>query len=244
MMLYDTHCHLDLMENMFDIIREMHNTKIGIFAVGTTPKAYATEVKFCKDVPTIHVGLGMHPQLLSSGYDDMATFESLVGTTRYIGEVGLDFNKDYITTKEMQIETFGKIIKLCEQYGNKIVSIHSLMSAGTAIDILKRNMLTNSNTYIFHWFTGSSLQLKKAIELGCYFSINPRMLKTKSGVNVIKAVPTSRFLLETDAPFTIKTSHADAIENALKLLVNDISTIVGYDVADVIEANSQTVFQY
>lgn len=242
-MIYDAHCHLDLMENMLGIIREIRNTKIGILAVGTTPKAYVTEVKFCKDVPAIHVGLGMHPQLLSSGYDDMAMFESLVGFTRYIGEVGLDFSKDYITTKEMQIVTFEKIIKLCEQYRNKVVSIHSLMSAGAVVDILKKYMLTNSNTYIFHWFTGSSSQLKKAIELGCYFSINPRMLKTKSGVNVIKTVPVNRFLLETDAPFTIKTSHIGVIEDTLKSLVNDISTIVGYDVADAIEINAQTVFR-
>ena len=47
MMIYDTHCHLDLIENMPQIIREIENDQIGIFAVGTTPKAYQKEIKLC-----------------------------------------------------------------------------------------------------------------------------------------------------------------------------------------------------
>ena len=52
-------------------------------------------------------------------------------------------------------------------------------------------------------------QLEKAIELGCYFSINPGMLKTKSGMEVIKAIPIDHVLLETDAPFALKVQHID-----------------------------------
>ena len=52
-MIYDAHCHLDLMDNMSGIITEMLNSDISLFAVGTTPKAYDREVQFCRNNPHI-----------------------------------------------------------------------------------------------------------------------------------------------------------------------------------------------
>ena len=243
-MIYDAHCHLDLMDNMSGIIKEMQNSDISLFAVGTTPKAYDIEVQFCKNKPHIKVGLGMHPQLISSDYDDMRLFKALFGRSHYIGEVGLDFSKEYIQTKEIQMQAFRDIVKLCEQYGEKVVSVHSLKSANTVIEILREYKTQRSNKYIFHWFTGSIPQLEKVIELGCYFSINPRMLKTKSGIEVVKTVPISRMLLETDIPFTFTVHYINEIEKELKRTVTMISDIVGFDVTDIIYKNSKEVFRY
>lgn len=97
---------------------------------------------------------------------------------------------------------------------------------------------------IFHWFTGSMPQLEKAIELGCYFSINPGMLKTKSGMEVIKAIPIDHVLLETDAPFALKVQHIDEIEKELKRTMSRISDVIGFDISDIINKNSKEVFCY
>ena len=68
----------------------------------------------------------MHPQLVSSGYDDMRLFKALFEKSHYIGEVGLDFSREYIQTKETQIHALRDIVKLCEQCGEKVVSVHTL----------------------------------------------------------------------------------------------------------------------
>lgn len=141
-------------------------------------------------------------------------------------------------------EAFRDIVKLCEQYGEKVVSVHSLKSANTVIEILREYKTQRSNKYIFHWFTGSIPQLEKVIELGCYFSINPRMLKTKSGIEVVKTVPISRMLLETDIPFTFTVHYINEIEKELKRTVTMISDIVEFDVTDIIYKNSKEVFRY
>ena len=86
--------------------------------------------------------------------------------------------------------------------------------------------------------------MEKVIELGCYFSINPRMLKTKSGIEVVKTVPISRMLLETDIPFTFTVHYINEIEKELKRTVTMISDIVGFDVTDIIYKNSKEVFRY
>ena len=242
-MICDAHCHLDLMDNMSEFINGIQNANMRLFAVGTTPKAHSKEMKFCRNTHNIYVGLGLHPQLISSGYDDMLLFKSFLGKSHYIGEVGLDFSKDYIKTKQLQIKMFSEIIKLCEQYGEKIISIHSLKSADMVIEILK-SYKRKSNKYIFHWFTGTISQLERAIELECYFSINPRMLITKSGIEVIKTVPPNRMLLETDAPFATKVQNIQEIENTFKIAIARISDIVGFDMYDILIKNSKEVFQY
>lgn len=243
-MICDAHCHLDLMNNMPGFINEVQNSDMGLFAVGTTPRAYNKEVQFCKNTQNIYVGLGMHPQLVSSGYDDMQVFQEIFEQNHYIGEVGLDFSKGYIRTKESQIKVFTEIIRLCEQHGEKVISIHSLKSTSVVIEILKTYKRKNNNKYIFHWFTGSMSQLEKVIELGCYFSINPRMLKTKAGMEVIKAVPVDRVLLETDAPFALNVQHANEIEKKLKETLLEMSETIGLDMFDIVSKNSKKVFCY
>lgn len=241
-MIYDAHCHMDLMENMPAFINEIKNSNVSIFAVGTTPKAYDRETHFCRNAQNIYVGLGMHPQLISSGYDDWKLFADLIEGSHYIGEVGLDFSREYVHTRELQVKRFGEIIKLCEEYGKKVVSIHALKSVNTVIDILKMYKKQNSNRYIFHWFTGTIPQLEKAIELGCYFSINPKMLKTKSGIEVVKRVPIDHMLLESDAPFALKIQRIGEIEKELKRTLLMISDVVGFDVSATIYENSKYVF--
>lgn len=243
-MIFDAHCHLDLMDNMPRFINEIQNGNVRLFAVGTTPKAYSREVQFCRKSQNIYVGLGMHPQLISSGYDDMQLFKSLIEKSHYVGEIGLDFGKGYIHTKDLQIKAFQEIIELCEEYGEKVVSIHSLRSVSMVLEILQKCRKKENNKYILHWFTGSISQLERAVKLGCYFSINPQMLKTKSGIEVIKRIPMNRMLLETDAPFNLQVEHIGEIEKILKRTIAMISDIVGFEVLDIIYENQIKVFSY
>lgn len=76
-MIYDSHCHLDLMDNMTPIVQSIAKEDVGILSVGTTPRAYLKEVEMFGDVKNIHVALGLHPQLIGSGYDDWRLFEEL-----------------------------------------------------------------------------------------------------------------------------------------------------------------------
>lgn len=241
---YDSHCHLDLMDNIATIARGVKRNNVGILAVGTTPRAYLKEIEMCGDAKNIHVALGLHPQLVGSGYDDWKLFESLVKQCHYIGEVGLDFSKDYIATKEQQIEIFEKIVLCCEQYGSKVVSIHSLKSAATVLETLSQLRQDKKNTYILHWFTGSLVQMENALGLGCYFSINPKMLKSKSGINLIQKIPHNRILLETDAPFSAKPQNTKHLNIILQNMIEDISRLKGIDMKNHIIRNEETVFIY
>ena len=240
-MLIDTHFHLDLMKNMQTLIREFRNSDVGVIAVGTTPKAYEREKQFCFGVGNIRVGLGFHPQLVAERGQEIDLFLKLIKNSRYIGEIGLDFNSSYIAFKEQQVCCFRKIVKACADEGNKVLSIHSVKAAGVAIEELEKAGTFQNNICIFHWFTGSAAERKRALEAGAWFSINPRMLKTKSGQETIKAIPVDRLLLETDAPFTSQVDSVYNFEIQLKKMIEDVSIIRDENVKKNIEINSTQV---
>lgn len=242
--MYDSHCHLDLMDNMTSIVQSLEKENVGILSVGTTPRAYLKEVEMFGDLKNIHVALGLHPQLVGSGYDDIELFESLVQQCHYIGEVGLDFSKEYITNKDQQIEIFKRVLLCCERSGNKVVSIHSLKSAGTVLKTLSQLRLDNKNIYILHWFTGSIAQMQNAVDMGCFFSINPKMLKTKSGINLIKKIPPNKILLETDAPFSVKLQSTKQLDDMLQNMIDNISMLKGMDMKNQLTENEKNTYIY
>ena len=242
-MLIDTHFHLDLMKNMQTLIREFRNSDVGVIAVGTTPKAYEREKQFCFGVGNIRVGLGFHPQLVAERGQEIDLFLKLIKNSRYIGEIGLDFNSSYIAFKEQQLSSFRIIAQACADEGNKVLSIHSVKATGAVIDELAKAGTFQNNICIFHWFTGTAFERSRAIEAGAWFSINPRMLKTKSGQETIKAIPADRLLLETDAPFVNNIDSVRSLKERLEKMVEDISKIRGTRESGMIVDNSFRLFE-
>lgn len=241
-MLIDTHVHLDLMENMQSLICDFCSSDIGIIAVGTTPKAFVRELQFCSGTKNIRVGLGFHPQLVMERSEEIYAFLSLMPKAQYIGEIGLDFNSAYTSSKDEQIKCFRAIVNSCMEQGHKVLSIHSVKAAGAVIDELERARTFQTCKCIFHWFTGNVSERKRAIENGALFSINPRMLRTKSGQETIKAIPEESILLETDAPFTMKYHSAIELRRELMYMVEAISDLREQDMYGIIEKNSAVMW--
>lgn len=241
-MLIDTHFHLDLMENMHSMIRDIRNAEIGIIAVGTTPKAYEKEKQFCRGVDHIKVALGFHPQLVKDRVEEIELFLRLLKDAKYIGEIGLDFNKDYIVSKDQQLSCFRRIARACADEGGKVLSIHSVKAAGVIIDEMERAETFHNNICILHWFTGTASERRRAIDNGAYFSINPRMLNTKSGQETIRGIPEDRILLETDAPFVQGYSDVSDLKDGLSRIIRTISEFRGNDCFGQIVENNQIIW--
>lgn len=241
-MLVDTHFHLDLMDNMQLLIKQFYDENIGIIAVGTTPLAYRQELKFANNTTAIKVGLGFHPQLVEQRHQEIDLFLQLSQEAKFIGEVGLDFNKVYEKSKTMQLICFQKIARQCAIEGEKVLSIHSVKSSKAVIEVLQETGVFNNCKCIFHWFTGSASERKIAVNNGAYFSINPKMLGTKAGQDVIRNVPADKILLETDAPFTMKYISVKDLYNELERIAREICYIRNEDVISQIEDNSMRIF--
>ena len=149
--------------------------------------------------------MGLHPwyiEHVGTLHQQLDLFDEQLATTRFVGEVGLDFSKQRASSAEKQIEAFTHIVSLCAQEGDKLLSIHAIKSAKEVLDALESSGAITSCQCIFHWFSGPSDQLQRAIKAGCYFSVGPFMANSRRGHEYIKQIPAGQLLLETDYPST------------------------------------------
>ena len=199
MVIIDLHCHLDLFEKPDEVINRANASGIYVLSVTTTPKAWVGTNQMTRKCPRIKTALGLHPQLAHERYNELSLFQRLLDEVDYVGEVGLDGSKYYKQHLEIQRHVFGKILSLVEKAGCKIMTVHSRGAVSDVLSMIEQ--YPARGPVILHWFTGSKAQLRKALALGCWFSINPKMFETKRGCDLISALPTDRILFETDGPF-------------------------------------------
>jgi TatD DNase family protein len=97
---------------------------------------------------------------------------------------------------------------------------------------------------ILHWFSDAVTLALQAAEQGCYFSINHRMLCSRSGADVIRVLPADRLLTETDAPFADSADRvseprdvmitADQLAEVRGVTVDEMSTVLAANAARVL----------
>ncbi|WP_341213722.1 Qat anti-phage system TatD family nuclease QatD [uncultured Limimaricola sp.] len=197
----DFHCHLDLCPDMRGAFDRCEAVRCITLAVTTTPKAFRRNQAMAGSNRYVHAALGLHPQLVAERADELTLFEEAAPSTRFIGEVGLDAGRRFYPSFALQTQVFERAMTLCARLGDKVISLHSVRTAKQVLDIVERTGVHRTCTPILHWFTGSKSEIRRAIDLGCYFSVNEQMLKTLRGRSLLETVPLARLLTETDAPF-------------------------------------------
>nr|WP_312000975.1 TatD family hydrolase [Bradyrhizobium altum] len=72
--------------------------------------------------------------------------------TRYVGEVGLDAGPRFYISFEHQKHVFRTILECCADAGGTILTVHSVRSAPTVLDMIEKHC---PNTAAPSFFTGS-----------------------------------------------------------------------------------------
>lgn len=232
----DFHCHLDLYQNMEAQYTRCEAAKCLTLAVTTTPKAFARNAEMAHTRRFVYAALGMHPQLVAQRASELSLFEELVHSTRYIGEVGLDAGRRFYPSFERQRLVFERVMTLCAKLGDKVISIHSVRTARQVLDVIERTGAHRTCVPVLHWFNASGSDIRRALDLGCYFSVNEQMLLSPRGRNLLETVPIKRILTETDAPFQSDKTPGDVL-GAIRLIAKAYGTGLP-DVKDRIRQNA------
>ena len=204
--LVDFHCHLDLFPDFEALVAECEANRVYTLAVTTTPRAWARNRDLCTETKHVRAALGLHPQLVDEGPGELDRWLRLVPESRYVGEVGLDCGPRHYRTIARQKAIFAAVLQACSAEGGKVLSVHSVRAATPVLDLVEEHLRPTGCTVVLHWFSGSVREARRAVELGCMFSINARMLDTDRGRALVRGLPAERLLTETDGPFTDGTA--------------------------------------
>lgn len=153
-----------------------------------------------REDPVAVWGVGVHPGVPEAiDKFTVAEFEELIGTSALVAEIGLDSASSVLATKQRLV--LGDILEVLSE-SPRIASIHSVGSTRMVLDMVERH---RTQGVVLHWWRGPARETDRAIELGCYFSVNPAELPAP---RVLHRVPLERILTETDHPFGNRRSSA------------------------------------
>lgn len=228
--LIDTHCHLDFAGNAAELAAA-YAACGGALSGTCDPRDFErVRSKLAPYAPRVRVGLGLHPWWVADGTcgeREVALFERLAPAAPLISEVGLDFQPRRAETRDAQIAALERVCVASArppaESPRRVMSIHSSAAAMCTLDVLERTGCLDACLCIFHWFSGSQEELTRAIDAGCLFSVNERMLKTKRGRAYARAIPEGRLLIETDfpskpTPMAIPQDVSPRLERTMSLL--------------------------
>jgi hypothetical protein BACCOPRO_00006 len=208
-MIIDTHCHFDMMPNPESIIRQKEQNGDIVIGMTNLPSHFKIGFPHIKSFSHIRLALGLHPLLAAENKNEITLFKKYIDQTSYIGEIGLDFSREGIPTKDTQIEVLRDLLNFLNGK-KKIISVHSRKAENMLLDMLCENNIEN---VIFHWYSGPIELIPSIISKGYYFSVNEAMTLSKNGRNIIDKIPRNRILTESDAPFNNKANINNTLIN-------------------------------
>ena len=181
-------------------------------------------------------GVGCHPAVASSQKAFSAErFRDLLKSTCFAGELGLDGTRG---NPARQVQTLRAALDVL-RIEPRIVSLHSAGAPGALLDELERMPIAGA---VLHWWLGAPAETRRAVELGCYFSLN------RAGVSrndILSLVPLQRLLSETDHPFGDRRSRPQQPGN-VQFVEGAIARLFGLGAEEVrrqMWANLATVVQ-
>ncbi len=170
-------------------------------------------VEFVQNQANCWASIGLHPHEAQHYVDDAkkrADFATLVGRNKVVavGECGLDYYYQH-STKEAQKAVLKYQIELAIQYRLPLI-FHVREAFDDFWPIFDEYKDIRG---VLHSFTDSRENLRKAIERGLYIGVNGIATFTKnlSQLDVYRAVPLQKLLLETDAPFLTPTPYRGTV---------------------------------
>lgn len=195
----DFHCHLDLYPDALALLPKVAERNIFTLVVTTSPRAWQATSRVFTGYDNIRVALGMHPEIIGAKANERALLLSCISKAIYVGEIGIDGSLGHKGDMALQQTIFGEVLVECERSGGKILSIHSRSAAGRVLDLIEQHC--RKSVPVLHWFSGTIQEARRAVALGCWFSVGPAMLRGAKGCAILRELPKDRILPESDGPF-------------------------------------------
>jgi len=207
--LVDAHCHLG--DGAFDGDREAVLARARaagvthIVVIGGTPAESERAVALARAQAGLSATAGLHPHEARDWSPDRAArLRDLLALPEVValGETGLDYHYDH-SPRESQRRAFEAQLALAAATGKPVV-VH----AREADDDMAAMLRSTAATVVLHSFSAGPQVAEAGVAIGAYFSFSGMItFKNWSGALPLTAYPSSRLLVETDAPYLAPVPH-------------------------------------
>ena len=253
MNIIDTHTHLYLKQFNEDIDLVINRSKeIGIkkFIFPAIDSSHFDSMHSLKGKypDCIFLMSGLHPtDVKEDSKDELDFVANSLKTHDYvaIGEIGIDLYWDKTFLKQQQ-EAFTFQIRLAIKHDLPIV-IHCREAFDEIFEILDRENC-NKLRGVFHCFTGTLEQAKRAIDLGFVLGIGGVVTFKNGGIDkFLNQIDLKHIVLETDSPYLAPVPNRGKRNESsyIMYVVEKLSEIYGVsneEIADVTTKNAEKVF--
>lgn len=265
----DTHAHLNFKSFKDDydqIIRHSFNQGItAIINVGANLATSQQAVKIAQNYRGCYAAIALHPTYVRDEEFNQEKYVSLItlntDTVKAIGETGLDF---YHSSKDidLQKQIFLQHLDLANDFDLPVI-IHCRGSKEDSQDaylellkILKKFVFRHSVSKsskprlkgVMHCFQSDWSLAERFLNLGFYLGFNgPITFKNADPdlLEVIKKIPDSRILIETDSPYLTPEPHRGKRNEPLyvRFIAEKIAEIKNITFEKIIEITTKNAVQ-
>lgn len=247
-LLVDTHAHLcspDFDHDLGDVLTRARGAGLSaVIAVGETPADAVRTLALAGTFPMIRPAAGLYPTVLDR--DQAAVLHRFIREHRdrlaAIGEVGLDHwavkeEKD----RELQRDILLGFIHLAKELDLPL-NVHSRSAGRHAVAVL---LECGAGRVQLHAFDGKASAALPGVEAGYFFSIPPSVVRSRQKQKLVKQLPLSCLLVETDSPVLGPDPRVRNEPANLTVAIRAIAEIKGLperQVVDAIAANTARLY--
>jgi len=198
-MFIDTHCHIDK-ENVEEYVKNALLSDVEVLINASEDVKTSLEgIEIAKQYDNVFTCIGVHPLDVDDfNFEDLSLFKDMIkcDKVKAIGEIGLDYHYSKENKEKQQI-VFRMFLSLASEYNLPVV-IHTREATFDTINILKEYNVKG----VIHCFGGSIETAREYIKLGFSLGIGGVLtFKNSKLYEVVKEIPLSYIVLETDSPF-------------------------------------------
>jgi TatD DNase family protein len=266
MELIDTHCHIHELDAALDsndpthalwrkadtrdpnklLARAGQQGVTRMICVGTTAADSQRAIKFVQTRPACFASIGIHPHEAKVAKDAIALLEALVTEPKVVGvgECGLDYFYNH-SNKQDQAKALRAQLELAITHNLPVIfHVREAFDDFWPIFDSYKNLRG-----VLHSYTDSRANLDKALERDLFIGVNGIMTFTKDQAQLAtaKAIPLTKLLTETDAPFLTPAPFRGRVNEPahVRLVAEFMANLRGEPLAELAtqtSANAQTLF--
>ncbi len=249
-MLIDTHSHLNF--EAFDADREAvvrRAVGVGVEKIVVASVDFESSqraVELAERFAPLYAAVGVHPQDAEKFVEEQIPYFTKWAAhpkVVAIGELGLDFYRDY-NPRERQVAVLERFVELAREVQLPVI-IHNREADNVILDVLSRPEFSEV-IGVFHCFSSDLATAQKALDLGYYISFTGIVTFKNSNIrDVLRELPLDRLLLETDSPFLAPVPHRGKRNEPayVHLIAEEFARVKGLSVREIEEITTENALR-